>query len=257
MLRDFLESLRPDKDLLLSEISKHISDDMLAKIALADYGQDQEQHFAALRLLRDKHIFAEPMHWYPCEVLELVRYSEPDGSPEPEREKEHWIRAFSSAALLRAMQSPWNYSADGASPSLSLIQLIGSLEALPINFSGSAVRFLAWMMLHPNLEQGDEQPIYYGIALLWLALRIPDLPFDQDLLELAEWVVRREAEIREGCPWAFDRWLLGIAHDPPPSKWEPLGTRLANLDLSGRSRELRNWIKLIGLELAGQSFSGA
>src|SRR5579864_1954066 len=121
MLRDFLQSLQPDEDSLLSELSKRISDGMLAQIAQADYGQDQEQHLAQLRLLRDKRIFVEPMHWYPCEVLELIRNSEPDDSFEPNRVHEHWLRAFASAALLRAKEEPWNYSGDAASPSFTLI----------------------------------------------------------------------------------------------------------------------------------------
>jgi len=226
---------------------------MLAKIALADYGQDQEQHLAALQLLRDTGTFPDPMHWFPCEVLELMRNSEPEGSPESERVEDHWIRAFVCAALLRAREAPWNYGGDGAAPSFTLIQLINSVEALPIDLTHGTVRCLAWMMLHSDLERGDAQPIYYGIALLWLAIRLDEPPTDRALAELAEWIVRREEEIHKCCRYAFDRWLLGIAHDPPPSKWEPLGTKLANLDLMGRSEKLRDWVKLIGEELAGSS----
>jgi hypothetical protein len=226
---------------------------MLAEIALADYGRDQERHLEPLRLLRDKGIFVEPMVWYPCEVLELERNSEPDGSPESERVQNHWIRAFACAALLRAREAPWNYGGDSADPSFTLIQLIGSLEGLQPDLSRSAVRLLAWMMLHSDLDRGDAQPIYYGIALLWLVIHRSAPPSDQHLTELAAWIVRREAEIHRSCRWAFDRWLLGIAHDPPPSKWELLGKRLANLELSGHSQGLKDWLRLIGEELAGLS----
>jgi hypothetical protein len=61
--------------------------------------------------------------------------------------------------------------------------------------------------------------------------------------------------LRTNCNWAFDRWLLGIAGDPPPSEWERIGEKLAELDLSGRPEELRNWVKLIGDELAGDSLT--
>lgn len=37
MLRNFLDSLQPDGDSLVSEFSKHVTDDMVAEIALADY----------------------------------------------------------------------------------------------------------------------------------------------------------------------------------------------------------------------------
>ncbi|MBV8113143.1 MAG: hypothetical protein JO300_00250 [Silvibacterium sp.] len=251
MLRAFLISLEPDQDLLLSELSRQITDEMLDTIAMTDYGQDKERHLASLRLLRDRGIFVKPMYWYPCEVLELVRYSDPDSSPGPDRVRDHWIRAFASAALLRALNEPWNYTADAADPSFTLIQMFNSLEALPIAFAPSAVRLLAWMMLHSDMDGSDEQPIYYGVGLLWLILRYGVDSSDQDLIDLAEWVVRREKEIHNIYPWAFDRWLLGIARDPPPSPWEHLGARMALLDLGDRAEELKNWVKLIGEELAG------
>jgi len=251
MLRVFLSSLEPDQDSLLSTISKHVTDDMLAEIAMSDYGMDQKQHLVPLRLLRDNGVFVAPMHWYPCEVLELVRNSEPDCSPEADRLRDHWIRAFSSAALLRAMHQPWNYSG-AADPSFTLIQLLNSLEALPINFAHEAVCLIAWLMLHSDLDGEDEQPIYYGVALLWLTLQSNTPTSDQDLIDLAEWIVRHEEEIHKNNRWAFDRWLLGIARDPPPSPWEYLGALLAMLDLNGRAERLREWVKLIGSELAGK-----
>jgi hypothetical protein len=251
MLRVFLSTLKPDQDSLLFELSKHITDEMLVEIACADYGQDQELHLAPLRLLRDQRIFVVPMHWYPCEVLELIRNSGPEGSLGV---RDHWIRAFSSAALLRAMYEPWNYTG-AAQPSFTLIQLINSLAALPINFSSHTIRLLAWMMLHSDLDGVDEQPIYYGVALLWLALRNNMDVSDRDLIRLAEWIVDREDKIHQHSRSAFDRWLLGVAHDPPPSPWEDLGAKMALLNLDGRAQQLREWVKLIGDELSGNSSS--
>lgn len=253
MLRTFLQSLQPDQDSLLSEISKHITDEMLTEIAQADYGQNQEQHLAPLRLLRSKGIFIEPMHWYPCEVLELVRNSEPDNSPALNRVHEHWLRAFACAALFRAKGQPYNYTADPASPSFTLIQLLDSLEALPSDFTLNAVRLLAWMMLQSDLDHEDEQTIYCGVCLLWLALLLSTPPSDQELVELAEWIVCREEDVHRKRWSAFDRWLLGIGKDPPPSRWEQLGRRLARINLSGHADELQEWVSLIGVQLAGDA----
>jgi hypothetical protein len=253
MLRTFLESLQPDQDSLLSELSEHITDDMLAEIAVADYGRDQEQHLVPLRLLRDKRLFVVPMHRYPCEVLELVRNSEPDGRRGSSRVHEHWLRAFACAALFRSKEEPWNYAGDAASPSFTLIQLLNSLEALPTDFTQNTVSLLAWKMLHSDLDREDEQTIYYGIGLLWLALHLSTSPSDQELIKLAEWIVCREEEIHRNRRWAFNRWLLGIANDPPPSPWERLGLRLANASLSGYTDQLRDWVRLIGVELAGDA----
>jgi hypothetical protein len=246
MIQSLLASLEPNAENLLSDISKHISDDMLAEIALADYGQDQEQHLAPLRRLRDTGTFVEPMYWYPCEVLELVRHS-PEGSIDI---KGHWIRAFACAALLRANGEPWNYSC--SSTTYNLILLIKSIQVLPIDFTPQALRMLAYMMSGIDLEGPDEQVIYCGVGLLWLALHLEIPPPDENLIELSAWIVRREAEIHKTRSWAFDRWLLGIGHDPPPSPWESLGRDLSELELSHHQRELQDWVKLIGAELSGE-----
>jgi len=247
MIQSFLTSLEPNIENLLSDISKHISDDMLAEIASADYGQDQEKHLAPLRHLRDTGTFVEPMYWYPCEVLELKRHSQLEGSTDIHG---HWIRAFACAALLRANEKPWNYS--GSSTSYNLILLIKSIQVLPIDFTPQALRMLACMMSRYDFEGQDEQVVYCGVGLLWLALRLEIPPPDENLIELSAWIVRREAEIHKARSWAFDRWLLGIGHDPPPSPWESLGEDLSQLELGHHQEELQDWVKLIGAELSGE-----
>ena len=106
-------------------------------------------------------------------------------------------------------------------------------------------------MLHSDLEGLDEQVVYFGAGLLLLALKLNPSPSDAHLNELAEWIVRREAEFHERRPGTFDRWLLEIGHDPPPFRWEALGKNLASLDLSGRRKQLQEWVKLTGDVLAG------
>ena len=257
MIQAFLASLQPDGEQLLADISRHVSDDMLAEIALADYEKDQEEHFAQLRRLRDRGALAEPMNWHPGEVLVLIRNSEPEDpswKPGAIGVRGHWMRAFACAALLRAREEPWNYRGDPAFSSFTLIQLIDSICVLPDDFTPQAVRALASIMLHPDLEEDDnEQVVYCGVGLLWLALHLKTRPSDKYLIELAEWIVRREGEIHKTRTWAFDRWLLGIGQDPPPSPWESLGKRLRELDLRSHSNQLQEWVRLIGKELAGDT----
>jgi hypothetical protein len=252
MIQAFLDSLEPDGEQLLSEISKHITDDMLEEIALADYGQDKEQHLAPLRKLRETGTFVEPIYWYPCEVLELISYSVPEDplwKPGGLGIRGHWMRAFASTALLRALGPPWEY---GSGASYTLIKLIYSLRALPVDLTSAAVRMLAWLMLHSDLEGADERVIYYGVGLLWLTLHRNPPPPDRDLVDLSEWIVRRESELAKRLSGGFDRWLLGIRrNNPPPSPWETLGLELSSLDLGGHQKQLQEWVKLIGCELAG------
>ena len=262
MIQAFLASLEPDGEQLLAEISKHISDDMLEEIALADYGQDRGQHLAALVRLRNTGTFVEPMHWHPCEVLELIRNSEPDDpswGPAGARVRGHWMRAFASAALLQAYGPPWEYKGDAAQQSETLIQLIQSIRALSVDFTSSAVRMVAWLMLHHGLGGEDEQAVYFGVGLLWLALHLSPPQTDHELVGLCEWIVRRESELATQVPERFrtsDRWLLRIpAASPPPTPWESLGLDFRDLDLGNRQVQLQEWVRLIGGELAGEAES--
>ena len=153
----------------------------------------------------------------------------------------HYLERMRSHGIIAVAQATYN-----------LILLIKSIQVLPINFTPQAVRMLAYTMLRLDLEGPDERVIYCGVGLLWLALHLEISPPDENLIELSAWIVRREAEIHKTRSWAFDRWLLGIGHDPPPSPWESLGQDLSELELSHHQRELQDWVKLIGAELSGE-----
>jgi hypothetical protein len=256
VLLEILNSFDPEPDGLLREVSRHITDEMLFEIASADYRQDVEKHFIALRQVRDTGTFPEKMYWFPGEVLELMRWSQPD-NPEwqPGRTGElgHWMRAFCCVALLRATREPWNHG-DSLSADDSLIHLIFSLRALHTDLTQEAVRFMAWLLRESDPEgqkYQDEQVCFYGIGLLWFALHRPPPPPNRDLLYIAQWIVRREEEIRKRWPRRDERWLLGLsAGNAPPSPWERLGIDLCHLDLSGLSEQLKEWVQLIGSNLA-------
>jgi hypothetical protein len=251
---ELLEIFDPEPEGLLRSISVHITDEMLEEIARADYGLDVDKHFEALVAVRDTGIFPKKMVWFPGEVLELTRYSPPKihqneiGAIETE---EHWIRAFCCAALLRATREPFNYG-DGIATDYSLVKLIFSLQALPTDFNLEAIRFMAWLLKNSDPGGTAEQVCYYGVGLLWFALCLREPRFDSTLVTLAQWIARREDELRRLMPFSFDRWPLGVGGgNPPPSDWELLGPELCQLDLSGHSEELKEWVQLIGSNLAG------
>lgn len=256
MLKQFLESLKPDQDALFSKIAEHITDDMLEEISRADYGNDADEHLAALRRLRNTGELSAPFYWYPFEVLELIRYIEPGDSlqwPAHRQERGHWIRTFVCAALLRALGPPWKYGGDAAVPAYNLIRIVRSIAELPVPLEAETIRFIAWFMLRGDLARCDGQVVCFGVALLWLLLKSEQSPADVELIRLSEWIVQRENELHTDRPSTFDRWLLGVTQDPPPSPWESLGAGLRALDLSGHRLQLQEWVHFIGAELAGNS----
>jgi hypothetical protein len=250
---ELLNTFNPELEGLLREISKHIGDDMLAEIADADYGRQQEEQLLALRPIRDTGKFPDKMHWFPMEVLELIRWSEPeDPTWRPGRTGEfgHWMRAFSCAAILRAEHEPYNYS-DGATDS-TVVQLIFSLQSLPVDFTSLAVKCFSWVLVHSDPDGRNDQVRVYGVALLWFALQVvPSVP-DEALLSMAQWVVRRADELNWRPNSEGRSGLRQMVLDCQNQRaWELLGVQLCGLDLSQRDPELQEWVALIGRELAG------
>jgi hypothetical protein len=254
MIVYLLNQLDPESEGLLREISKHVDDDALARIAAADYGMGLEEHLVALRQIRDTGRFPQEMYWYPAEVLELIRWSEPEDpnwKPGETGVLGHWMRAFSCAALLRATREPWNYG-DGLATDSTLGHLIVSLCALPVDFTIHAVRFLAWLLLHSEPEGRDQQVCAYGLGLLWFALQPSARVSDKPLISLAKWVVRRADELFERYPRGNPWGLRGmVVHCQEGLSWETVGAKLLELNLDERSPDLRVWVEVIAEQLIG------
>jgi len=251
MIAELLNKFEPDGDVLLRAISAHVTDEMLECISMADYGCDGDAHLAALRQLRDTITLSENPGWVPMEVLELIRWSEPE-NPEwkPGRTGEfgHWMRAFSCAAILRAEHEPWNYHYNDGSTCSTTIQLVLSLDALPVELKDEAARNFAWLILKSDPEGKNDSIREYGVALLWFALQLKPAVADEDLIALAEWIVRRADELN----WRFQGYsgLKGMVIGcQKRSRWEMFGLKLAEMDLGGRSEELQTWVRLIAEQL--------
>ncbi len=249
MIVDLLNRFEPDGDVLLRAISAHVTDEMLECISQADYGCDADDHLVALRQLRDTGALPENPGWVPMEVLELIRWSEPE-NPEwkPGRMGEfgHWMRAFSCAAILRAEHEPWNYHYNDGSTCSTTIQLILSLEALPVDLKHEAARHFAWLLLKSDPEGKNDSIREYGVALFWFALQFRPQVADADLIELAEWTVKRADELKWDPRVAEFSGLKGMVIGcQKRSGWELFGVRLAEFDLSDRSPDLQTWVRLI------------
>jgi hypothetical protein len=251
MIVDVLNRFEPDADVLLRAISPHVTDEMLECISQADYGDRAGEHASALRLVRDTSTFPLDMHCVPMEVLALTRWSEPDDpnwKPGRTGESGHWMRAFACAAILRAEHEPCNYHYNEESTDSTVIQLLLSLDALPIDLNQAAAQHFAWLIQHSDPEgKGkfqNESVREYGVALLWSALHLARRAPDADLVELAEWTCKRAEELN----WRFTEFsglkamVIGCQKR---SAWELFGLKLAELDLTDRSTDLQTYVRLI------------
>jgi hypothetical protein len=250
---ELLNYFEPEPDVLLREISAHIDDTILAWISRADYGSRADEHMVALRQVRDRGTFPDDLTWCPMEVLELTRWREPEEREhQPRITFEHWARAFSCAAILRAEHEPHHYPYNDGCTCSTVIQLIWSLRSLPVDLSSQAAAHLAWLIMHSEPEGRNDQVRVYGVGLLWFALQIVPAVPDATVISLTRWVVRRADEL-DSRPtaggWSGLREM--VLNCQKGSAWELLGCELCNLDLGGRSPDLQVWTNLIGEQLVG------
>lgn len=228
-VRATLAQFAPDPDALLAWLRPRIDDDMLAEIAAADYGMDADAHLAALRRIRDSGAVLVSLGWEPKEVLELIRWSEPEDPtwrPGSTGERGHLMRAFCCAALIRAAAEPAN--ADTISgENQTVIQLIASALTLEPAAQRAALQLLAWRLLHA-LGDPEERPFFaLGVLLLVVALGLDER--GAILCDLCAWVLAEEAWARARADLGptSDAWLLGVTFfSGRDTAWREVGWRV-------------------------------
>jgi hypothetical protein len=233
-----------------------MSDEMLERISVADYGDRADEHFAALRQFRDIFTLPENPVMVPMEVLELTRWDDPDGDVLSGKTAEfgHWKRAFSCAVILRVEHEPWNYKYNDGCTDSTTIQLMFSLEALPVDLAREAARHFAWLLLKSDPEGKNkwkkDSIREFGVALFWFALHLfPRIP-DADLIALAQWTIKRADELNWNPSLKeFGGLKAMVIGCHQRTEWELFGVKLSELDLSNRSSDLQTWVRLIAEQL--------
>jgi hypothetical protein len=251
----------PDAFALMRALAPHIDDVMLAEMAAADYERDQPANRAALRVLRGGGAFDVAAFNQAREVIELTRWSMPDDPTYVDHssgERGHWKRAWACAVLLAARCTPGFSWLEGQNQ--TLIQLIDSLRVLPAHLGPPAAALAACLIVTPQtpivVEPDHEDAPFFGVGLLWLALRLtPPVP-DIALLALLQWIgaMEKHRNDAEHLPYGLQpgAWLLSTTnYDLRHDAWRQLGADLARLDLAERSPEVREWVALVGTSLAG------
>jgi hypothetical protein len=215
---------------LLGVARRQVDDGMLAEIARADYGRDAERHLAALVPIRDHGWVPAPLHWHPGEVLELVRWSQPEDptwKPGGTGTRGHQMRAFACAALLRASAEPGNEYYEGSDDS-TLAQCLASAKVLGEEMLEAAGQFLTWRI--PRMTVDHPERLVFPVGLLLIATCLRGGRLEEHVLgEAAEWVLAEEAAGRradghhsgraEPCPLAdLFSWQEGM--------WQPHAAEL-------------------------------
>jgi len=251
----WLSTFDPNVDALLDLLCPQVDDEMLREIAGADYGNDVELHLAPLKLFRDARVIPE-LTWHPAEVLELIRWSEPDDpewKPGGRGRQGHLLRAFSCATLLRAYPAPPNEKV-WHSFNETAVQLVISLQVLDGELIPAGIRFFAWCLEHlAALDDEGTEAVFLGIALLALAARHEGVS-DEAVVGLCRWIDDTVSALLPDKQWAATRrknWLLSMNHhDLRNTRWIEVGRRLYGWAEAQPSSDRATWVALIGRALS-------
>lgn len=258
MFDSWLQVFSPDTDELLDRLLPRIDDWMLREIAHADYGQDAKQHLVPLMRFRDTREFPI-LDWHPVEVLELIRWSEPDDpewKPGGQGEHGHLLRAFACTMLLCSYARVENRG-NWHSFNETAIQLVDSVKALGGEFVPAGIKFMAWCVdcLGPIHEDKFERP-FLSLALLSLSVKDPQIE-DRSVIDLCKLI---DADVQSLLPefrWQATRnldWLLSMNHhNLKNARWREVGRQLADWAASQPKSEKATWVGLIGQALSEDS----
>jgi hypothetical protein len=210
-VRRLLEELRPSPTDLFDLLRSRVDDSMLQEIAEADYGDDSDEHFRALKRVQASGELP-PNEWVPMEVIELIRFSQPDDptwKPGSTGTRGHVMRAYCCVVLLRIAADPKNYEyIDGENQ--TIILLVDSAIVLGGDVPLAALRLLCWRIL--SLPRSDCEYPFFALAILLLALNVRAVN-EEGLIQLANWVFTEEERIRNYPtirPPHWDNWLFGL-----------------------------------------------
>ena len=170
-----LDSLRPSWKPLFDQLVENVDRFMLRDISHADYGEDSDAHFAALRDIAAGQL-SVPLEWVPHEVLSLTRFTHPDD------DHEHWLRLFSCCVLLRTDEPPH----EEFGHEVSVLRFTDSAIALGLESTIHARQFLCWY--HLRQVPTNYQSPYVAIAILLLSIELNDL--SESTADYLESVVR-------------------------------------------------------------------
>jgi hypothetical protein len=254
--QQLLAHLHPDETALTPLFQAKFDEGMLREIAEADYGWEAAACFELLQpMLEFGSVAADDFNLR--EVLELIRWSEPDDpewSPGGHGLRGHWMRLFACAALVRfAPIRRDQFDGEGSTAA----QLTSSAIELGRPVASAAASLLAWRFLvYPGR---DEDAPFLAFAILLLATH---LGCGEDrgrwLKKLATWVEDLESHARDArLPWMSssqggDTWLLGLTlFKQREAVWRSLAHRILARPELPHPPEAAEALRLLGELVAG------
>jgi hypothetical protein len=248
--RALVATFPPSNQLLLDVTRRQIDDEMLEEISWADYGHKADAYLSGLRSIRDQGIIPRSMGWDRAEVLELIRWSDPENpahKPGSPGRRGHQMRAFACAVLLRAAADEGGSDSDEA----TLAQSLGSANVLGDELNSAVASFLTWRI--PSITCIDRWLCALGLLVVANRFRERRVA-EQALGDAATWVLEEESEFRRTFRPRFN------PADPPPAAfgltygfWKPLFAELVKNAADLQPIDVRRNLEMIGTIFSEES----
>jgi hypothetical protein len=218
---------------LLDELRTRVTASMIQKIAEADYGSQARQHGAALEQIVRTGAVPKQLRWVPGEVLELIRWSEPDDpkwAPSGREREGHVMRAFACTVLLVVGGLEEDHARE-AGENQTVIQLVASVLELGGDLVGPTQNLLFGRLTRRSIDV--EESVFFILGLLIL-LRLGGqrAPTPDQWNVLAKWLDDAELEARRASLWPDSgHWLIDVSsYDIEVKKWKALARRAFESD---------------------------
>ena len=219
-----IERFPPNRRAAVDSLRKVIDESILREISEANYGYEPEKHFSRLEQIWRGCELGEMDTWYPMEVLELMRWSEPgkeDWKPCSDGIRGHKIRAFSCSVLLATP----NFEPEKE----TLIQLIDSALVLERDIQEATAAFLTSRI--EELGREEDRP-FFVLALSAMIMELEPNLSEAREADLALWIEEEENSERNylaeyNSEYQTCRWMFGLSFsDMKNGSWNRLIQRL-------------------------------
>lgn len=193
---------------------------MLREIASEDFGEEVEEHLAAITNQLSNTPSLGLLPGNPREVLELQRWSEPDNVYDrpPEGRRGHLKRLLACTILLRnipyipakhpSRETAWAAKFFVQTSAATALKLCASALRLGEPFPQLSLDFLLW--LSPGISDQSVSPF---VAFSILLLTGSDQRLAPEVkLRALDWLLTQKAEARANLQRSVvsDRWLFGL-----------------------------------------------
>lgn len=218
----------PEK--LLDLLAQQITASDIRLIAAHDRGTNEEcqQHEAKLREILQGNYLINPRqdYWYPLEVIELTRWTDPEMSGIPMRSfwqtktEAHRVRAFCCALMLRIKGEPGEVGETYVAGDETIIRLLESIRFLGEEFIKAGEEFFIWISTSFPDEGGRLCSL---LTTLFMCLQSPT---ERDKAAIEKLAADTLKIIR---PHKTSNIELELAATRDPEKWTALSRDIAAL----------------------------